>query len=77
MRALPLIAGAVALSGCVSLPQPPTVTYKDRNRDGRVDYALHEPNGKGFDALAWAYYDDDFDGYYDRNAGVRRAHVDP
>ena len=73
---------AVALAGCVSLPQPPTVTYKDRNRDGRVDYAFHQPNGKGFDADDWAFYDDDFDGFYDRKreygelvSVVARVHI--
>jgi hypothetical protein len=61
-----LLFAAAALPGCVSLPQPPTVVYQDRNRDGRVDIEIHHPNGKGFDALDWTFYDDDFDGYYDR-----------
>ena len=66
MRLLAVLLLSASVSACVSLPQPPTVTYKDRNRDGRVDYAFHQPNGKGFDADDWAFYDDDFDGYYDR-----------
>ncbi len=66
MRALIMFLAVSSLAGCVSLPQPPTVVYQDRNGDGRVDYEMHHPNGKGFDALEWAYYDDEFDGYYDR-----------
>ena len=69
MRILTLITGALMLAGCTSLAPSPTVTYKDRNRDSRVDYERHHPNGRGVDAVGWAFYDDDFDGYYDRKRG--------
>jgi hypothetical protein len=66
MRVVTVFLAITSLAGCVSVPQPPTVVYQDRNRDGRVDYEMHHPNGKRFDALEWAYFDDNFDGYYDR-----------
>ena len=71
MRALTIMTAAMMLTGCIPFSRSPTVTYKDRNRDGRVDYERHAPNGRGADAVGWAFYDDDFDGYYDRKREFR------
>ena len=55
------------LSGCAPLVQPPlspfVTTFYDRNRDGVVDFELHDQPQMADDA--WALCDLDFDALYD------------
>ena len=73
MRTFLALIATLTLAGCATQVQPgpplsfqesdgALVTYKDRNRDGRVDYELHD---FGCCDRNWALVDTDFNGRYD------------
>ena len=75
MRPL-LLLFVVAFAGCAETGRKlmrgntvAAVTFYDFNRDGRVDFELHRPRGKGPGELDWAREDTDHDGYYDKHIG--------